>query len=154
MSFYSISTKLRDHLKANTDVNTVTMGNFNQLNLKKQSIFNLVHIEPQDCTLKESTMEFTFAISSIGIVDFNKNSVKDLIPAIFRGNNDLHDVYNTTLEVLNDLYLQCKKGSLFDDDVMVEGNPNCEPFNERFDNGLTGWTMILTFTVPQSHAIC
>jgi hypothetical protein len=37
---------------------------------------------------------------------------------------------------------------------MVDGNASCEPFAERFENYLAGWTMTLDILVPNSMTIC
>lgn len=154
MSFYRISTAIRDHLSAHPDVNVVTTGDYTQVDLNKQTIFSLAHIQPNGATLHTTTVEYTFNIIVLDLVDFNKSSVKNLEPDVYRGNDNLHDVWNTTLNVLNDLYLNAKKGDLFDLEVVVEQDPTVEPFDMRFENGLAGWAMTITFSLENGHAIC
>jgi len=99
MSFYKISTALRNRLSAHPDINVVTSGNYNQADLQKQTIFGLAHIQPNTAVIHSSTIEYTFNIIVLDLVDFNKTNVKGLDPAIYRGNDNLHDVWNTTLNV-------------------------------------------------------
>jgi hypothetical protein len=154
MSFYSITEAIRNHLSASPDINVVTTGDYNQVDLNKQTIFGLAHIQPNNATINESTIDYSFNIIVLDLVDFNKQNVKNLSPDVYRGNDNLHDVWNTMLNVLNDLYLTAKKGELFDALIDINNPPNCEPFDMRFENGLAGWSMDVTFTIPNGHAIC
>ena len=35
-----------------------------------------------------------------------------------------------------------------------DGNPTCEPFVDRFENKLAGWTMTADILIPNSMTIC
>jgi hypothetical protein len=37
---------------------------------------------------------------------------------------------------------------------MVEGTANLEPFTERFENYMAGWTMTLDIVTPNEMTIC
>ena len=154
MSFYRVMTAIRDHLSGHPDINVVTSGDYNAIDLNKQTIFSLAHIQPNAATIREATIEYTFNIIVLDVVDFNKTNVKELDPDVYRGNDNLHDVWNTTLNVLNDLYLHARKGDLFDVECVVEQEPSVEPFDMRFENGLAGWSMTITFSLENGHAIC
>jgi hypothetical protein len=45
-------------------------------------------------------------------------------------------------------------GTMWDSQVVVDGNPNCEPFVERFENNLAGWTMTFDVLIPNEVTIC
>jgi hypothetical protein len=43
---------------------------------------------------------------------------------------------------------------LWDEKFVVETDPTLEPFTERFENLLAGWTMTFDVTVPNDMTIC
>ena len=150
MSFYKIATLVRDTLSDHPDVSVVTMGDYNQVDLNKQTIFPLAHIQPSNSTINEQTIDYTFNVIALDIVDFNKDNVKDLTPDVFRGNDNLQDVWASMLNVLNDLYLRIAKSS----DYEAGESPNVDFFDMRFENGLAGCGITITITAENGHAIC
>ena len=45
-------------------------------------------------------------------------------------------------------------GNLWDQQFVVETDPTLEPFTERFENLLAGWTMTFDVVVPNDMTIC
>jgi len=84
------------------------------------------------------------------IVDENKEETTD----IFRGNDNEQDVLNTQLQVLNKLIQVLRKGVLYTDQYQLDGDANCEPFYERFENKLAGWTATFNVFVNNDITIC
>ncbi len=72
----------------------------------------------------------------------------------FLGNDNEIDVLNTQHAVLNRAYEIIKHGSLAYDLFMVEGTANLEPFTERFENYMAGWTMTFDIVTPNEMTIC
>ena len=58
------------------------------------------------------------------------------------------------LAVLNRAYQQMLHGNLWDSLFVIEENPSLEPFTERFENLLAGWTMTFDVLVPNEMSIC
>jgi hypothetical protein len=56
--------------------------------------------------------------------------------------------------VQNRLYESLRRGSLFSINFMAGGNATLEPFAERFENYLAGWTMTLDILMPNSMTVC
>jgi hypothetical protein len=148
--FYNITEKLRSHFEADPITNTVTEGSIFDVDLNKQTIFPLVHLMVNSATFEKNVVRFNVSLIAMDIVDVSKDSVTD----VFRGNTNEHDVLNTQLEVLNRAYALLLRGDLWDDKFVVDGNPNCEPFTERFENLLAGWTMTLDILIPNDVTVC
>jgi len=148
--FYSITEKLKAHFEADPITNTITEGSIFDVDLNKQTIFPLVHLMVNSATFETNVVRFNVSLIAMDIVDISKKEVTDL----FRGNNNEQDVLNTQLEVLNRAYALLLHGDLWDDKFVVDGNPNCEPFTERFENLLAGWTMTLDILIPNEVTIC
>jgi hypothetical protein len=148
--FYDLLNKLRVHFDNDPIVNSVTQGDIFQVDLNKQTIFPLTHIMVNSSTLGDNTMSFNVSILAMDIVDISKSEVID----IFQENNNELDVLNTQHAVLNRAYQQMLHGNLWDAKYVVENDPTLEPFTERFENLLAGWTMTLDIVVPNEMTIC
>jgi hypothetical protein len=148
--FYDITTKLKDHFIADPIVNTVTEGDIFEVDLNKQTIFPLVHMIVNNASFETNVVRFNISLLAMDIVDISKKATTD----VFRGNSNEQDVLNTQLEVLNRAYALMLHGNLWDDKYVVDGNPSCEPFTERFENYLAGWTMTFDVLIPNEVTIC
>lgn len=148
--FYLLTEAIENALLNDVNVNTVTTGDIYDIDLKKQSIFPLCHIIINNVTANESVLVFNVSVLSMDIVDESKEETTD----IFRGNNNEQDVLNTQLAVLNSLVQELRKGNLYNDKYQLDGNANCEPFYERFENKLAGWTATFDVFVNNDITIC
>lgn len=131
-------------------VNTVTEGDIFEVDLNKQTIFPLVHMMTNNVTFETNVVRYNLSLIAMDIVDISKMETTD----IYRGNDNQQDVLNTQLDILNRCYDQMRHGNLYDLEFVVDGNPNCEPFTERFENLLAGWTMTFDVVVPNEMTIC
>ncbi len=76
------------------------------------------------------------------IVDTSNKETSD----VFIGNDsDEHDIFNTQQAVIIRVLDSLKRGDLHRDMYQLEGEPNIEPFVDRFENRLAGWAV--TFDV-------
>ena len=148
--YYELLDKLKTHFDADVIVNTVTQGDIFKVDLSKQTIFPLVHIMVNNCTLDERTTTWNISLIAMDVVDLSKSVTTDL----FLGNDNEVDVLNTQQAVLNRAYEIIKHGSLAYDLFMVEGTANLEPFTERFENYMAGWTMTFDVVTPNEMTIC
>jgi len=150
IGFYDILNKLKIHFDNDEIVNTVTQGDIFQVDLNKQTIFPLTHIMVNSSTLSDNTQTFNVSVIAMDIVDISKTEVTDT----FQENNNELDVLNTQHHVLNRAYQQMLHGNLWDQQFVVETDPTLEPFTERFENLLAGWTMTFDVVVPNDMTIC
>jgi len=148
--FYQLTETIKNELLNNIDVNTVTTGNLSNVNLQKQNIFPLSHIIINSVVDSEQTLSFSLSILAMDIVSRSKLETTD----IFEGNNNEQDVLNTQLAVLNKLIMVLRKGTLHRDQYQLVGDPSCEPFYDRFENELAGWTANLDVVIYNDITIC
>lgn len=148
--FYLLTEAIKNQLLNDVNVNTVTTGDIFDIDISKQSIFPLSHIIINNVTTQEQVLTFNVSVLSMDIVDENKEETTD----IFRGNDNEQDVLNTQLQVLNKLIQVLRKGVLYTDQYQLDGDANCEPFYERFENKLAGWTATFNVFVNNDITIC
>jgi hypothetical protein len=148
--FYTAIDKLKTHLDNDALVNSVSEGDIFQVDLAKQTIFPLVHIMVNSCTFEVNVLRFNISLIAMDLVDISKNENTN----VYLGNDNTQDALNSTLAILNRAYDIMLHGSLAYDLFQIDGNPNCEPFTERFENLLSGWTMTFDVLVPNEMTIC
>jgi hypothetical protein len=148
--FYDIINRLRIYFDADPIVNTVTQGDIFQVDLSKQTIFPLTHIMVNSSTLSDNTMSFNISVIAMDIVDVTKSAALN----VFEDADNELDVLNTQHTVLNRFYQQMVHGNLWDEKYVIEADPTLEPFTERFENLLAGWTMTFDVVVPNEMTIC
>ena len=148
--FYNVTEQLKTALAAEPFVNTVTFGSLDDVDLNKQTIFPLSHIIVNNTTVAKSTVSYNITILAMDIVDESKEETTD----IFVGNNNEQDVLNTQLELLTRIINILQRGTLFSELYQVEGDVNCEPFVDRFENKLAGWAATFDVLIQNDMTIC
>jgi hypothetical protein len=148
---YDILDKVRDKLRDNPNVFTVTFGDISEVDLNKTTMFPLSHLTITNVTFDGSIINFTIRMLCLDIVDYNKEKYDD---DIFYGNTNLQDVYNTQLQVVNDIVQSVRRGSLFDSKIQLVGEPVATPFKDRYENELAGWGIELNVSMINDISIC
>ena len=148
---YDIVNKLKDRLRTNPNVFTVTYGDISEVDLNKTTIFPLSHLNITNVVFDGSVMNFTIQLLALDIVDYNKDApTKDVI----NGNDNLQDVYNSQLQVVNDVVEQLRRGDMFSDRLQLLEAPSAQPFKDRFENELAGWGVNIEVSIPNEISIC
>lgn len=148
--FYQITTAIKDQLYKDAFVNTVSSGDIFEIDLNKQTIFPLSHIIVNNATYNGNVWNFNISVLCMDVVDFSKTEVTDQ----FLTNDNEQDVLHTQLMVINRLLEVLRRGDLFDDGYQLTGTPNCEPFTERFENRIAGWTVTFDCLVSNEMTAC
>ena len=134
--FYSVTDKIKTLLNAEPFVNTVTFGSIDDVDLDKQSIFPLSHVIVNNAVVGTKTTTFSISILAMDLVDISNDEVTD----VFVGNDNEQDVLNTQLALLTRVINDLQRGDSYTDKYQVEADVTCEPFVDRFENKLAGWT--------------
>jgi hypothetical protein len=148
--YYYLVNTLKDYLKATTVINTVTIGDIFKVDLNKQTIFPLSHIIVNNALLGENNSTLNISILFMDLVDENKTEITD----VWDGNDNEQDVLNTQLALASRLTSALMRGSLFTNLVQVTSAPNAEPFVDRFENKIAGWTLTFDVMIPNDMTIC
>jgi hypothetical protein len=148
--FYQVTETIKDQLLQDPNCNTVSTGDIYDVNLNKQDIFPLAHIIINNVTQQEQTLVFNISIIAMDIVDQSKQETEDR----FIGNNNEQDILNTQLGVLNKVIQVLRMGTLYTDKYQLDTDVNCEPFYDRFENQLAGWTATMDIMIYNDIRIC
>jgi alpha-amylase/alpha-mannosidase (GH57 family) len=148
--YYNVTTAIKNQLELDSFVNTVTLGDIFKVDLNKQTIFPLSHIMVNNATYLNNIWQFNLSILCMDIVDVSKEETTDL----FLGNDNEQDVLNTQLAVVNRVLEVMRRGNMYNDLFELTGSPNCEPFVDRFENKIAGWTVTFDVQVANTMTIC
>ena len=147
--FYYALDIIKNQLELDNDVNVVNTGIIEDVLLKKKDIYPYSHILVNNATLNGSTWSVSYSVICMDIVDISKEQTTD----IFRGQNNVQDVLNTQFVVINRVLEVLRRGEnthLY----QLDGSPNCEPFEDRFEHGVAGWTVTFDLLIPNDMTVC
>jgi hypothetical protein len=149
---YQVLDKIKSKLRSSPNIQTVSFGDFFDIDLNKTSIFPIAHIGLGNTSIQEHKLEVGINLILLDIVDDNRDpSTEDE----FYGNNNLQDILNTLLAEANILVSDLRRGSAYDELFEVESNISAEPFLDRFENQLAGWSLNIAVSFPNNDiSIC
>ena len=150
MNYFDIIDKLKSHFESDPMINTVSQGDVFDIDLNKQTIFPLAHIIVNTATFEENVIRYNISILAMDITDVSKKESSNK----FDGNDNELWVLNSMLAVQNRCYELLRRGTLYTEKFQVDGSPSCEPFTERFENKLAGFTMTFDVLIPNDMTIC
>ena len=156
--FYQITQIIKDQLLEDINIKTVTTGDISEINLGKQDIFPLAHILINSVTIEEQVLRFNITVLAMDVVNRSKEQTKER----FKKDNNEQNILNTQLGVINKLIQVLGRGNLYtgvstlspDNPYQLDGSPSCEPFYDRFENELAGWSCNMEIIIYNDITIC
>ena len=147
---YNVLDKLKEQGLQHPQCNTVTTGNLSDVDLSKTTIFPLTHLVVDRTTIGQRTITMTLNVICMDIVDISKDNATDN----FYGNDNSQDVLNSQLNVLNNLFMQLKRGDLWNVRLTTGDDIDATPFMEKYENMLAGWEGQIQIQMPNEISIC
>ena len=149
---YDLLTAIENHFNNNEpNINTVTFGDINKVDLTKLTLFPLAHFNIDDAEFKGSTIEFTVNLMCLDIVDEGEDW-----DGSFAGANNFQDVLNTQLQSINKLIdsLRGVRGYLAEAQYVVTNEPTAELLTDEDNNMINGWGVSIDIEVPNTISGC
>ena len=149
---YQVLDKMKNKLRQSPSIQTVSFGDLFDIDLNKTDIYPIAHIGLGNTSIQEHKLEVTVSLILLDVVDDNRNSTTE---DEFYGNDNLQDILNTLLAEANILVSDLRRGSGYDELFQVESNVSAQPFLDRFENQLAGWSVEMTISFPNNDvSIC
>tara|TARA_R110002050_G_scaffold53185_4_gene121000 strand:+ start:281 stop:769 length:489 start_codon:yes stop_codon:yes gene_type:complete len=148
--YYNLIDNTYNYLIGNNNINTVTTGDILDVDLSKQSIFPLAHIIVNDVTFDEHFMTFSLNVIAMDIVDEDKKD-KQTESKPYTGLDNKHDILNSMLTVINGLQSSLRRGGMNNNNYEINDSPTATQFEDRFENLLSGWSMVLNIEIPNDE---
>lgn len=150
-SYIRILETLRDTLLANNNITTVTSGDISDIDLDKQTLFPLAHIVIGNASFDSQII--TYQVSVL-IMDIVHDDDTEKEPNIYQNDNSIY-VLNSMLNIGNHLTDDLFSGVLNDGNTFIDrSSVNAEPFSDRFENLLAGWSFNFQLTVRNNINRC
>ena len=147
-------------------ISTVSVGDIFDINLEKMEKMPLLHINPTSVTTGDSELVYNFQLFVADLVSEKEDwQVKqnELLTKLIDNKNNEQQVWNQTLEICTDFIGMLRHSSRQSlegvDDInfplyFTEDQFTIEPFQERFDNLLCGWTFTIGIKVMNDFSTC
>ncbi len=148
--YYQLTQTIREELFSSPFVNTISIGDISKVNLNKQDIFPLSHLIVNSVSVDEQVLNFNISILACDVVEQTKEETTNR----FTGEDNEQDILNTQLAVLNKVIQVLRMGTLYTDKYQLDTDVNCEPFYDRFENQLAGWTATMDIMIYNDIRIC
>jgi len=150
-SYLEIIEILRNELLLNNNITTVTVGDITEVDLDKQTIFPLAHIVVGNTSFNSTILTYDV---SVLIMDIVHDDITEGEPNIYKNDNELY-VLNTMFNIGNHLTDKLFNGSLYDGNTFVDrSSVSAQPFKDRFENLLAGWSFNFQLTVRNNIDRC
>tara|TARA_R110000868_G_scaffold98795_2_gene272021 strand:+ start:1479 stop:1940 length:462 start_codon:yes stop_codon:yes gene_type:complete len=149
---YDILTQVENHFNLDEDnINTVTFGALEKIDLNKTTMFPLAHFNISDIQYKGSVIELSINLVCLDIVDYNSNYDNS-----FAGATNLQDVLNTQSQVVNKLIdsFRSDKKHTFEGQFVLANEPSARLVSEEYENELSGWAVEIVVEVPNDISNC
>ena len=147
--YYIVTETIKAQLELDPFVNTVNTGIIEDVLLKKADMYPYSHILVNNSSYQGNTWVFNLSVICMDIVDLSKDEVTE----VFYGNDNQQDVLNTQLAVINRMLDVLQRGQNTKS-YILDGAPNCEPFIDRFEHGVAGWTVTFDIRIPNTMTVC
>jgi len=147
-------------------ITTVSVGDIYDIQLDKMEKLPLLHLNPTSVTTGDSELVYNFQIFICDLVSEKDNwqtyQAKQLTKLLDPKNNE-QQVWNQTLEICTDFIGMLRHSSRQSqagvNDInfplyFTQDQFTIEPFQERFDNLLCGWTFTIGVRVMNDFDTC
>lgn len=131
------------------NIQSVTSGDIWEIDLEKNTLFPLFHINPVNVTVALNTRTFNFQLFIMDLVEPDESNEQEVL--------------SDCLEIMNDIIAIYKHGEILysydaahgeEQRYFIDNDFTIEPFTERFDNAVTGWVMSFAITVENELNSC
>ena len=147
-------------------ISTVSVGDIFDINLEKMEKMPLLHINPTSVTTGDSELVYNFQIFVADLVSEKDNwqtyQAAQLTKLLDPKNNE-QQVWNQTLDICTDIISMLRHSAqqsllgvndINDPLYFTDDQFTIEPFQERFDNLLCGWTFTIGIKVMNDFGAC
>jgi len=131
------------------NIQSVTSGDIWEIDLEKNTLFPLFHINPVNVSVGMNTRTFNFQLFVMDLVEPDESNEQEVL--------------SDCLEIMNDIIAIYKHGEILysydaaageEQRYFIDNDFTIEPFTERFDNAVTGWVMSFAITVENELNSC
>ena len=144
MSYFKLINGIKDILRTDARVKTITEGYTTDFDAYKQNITAMAHIIVDSGTVQENLNVYSVQLWIVDIVVENNNITVEK----FLGNDNLQEVYELTDNIARRFYMKFVRDSE-GNDIYLDSLPSFEKVEEtETQNRLAGWLLSFDVGVP------
>jgi len=140
---------------------TTTTGDIWKIDLAKNTLFPLFHINPVNVTTGQSELIYNFQLFVMDAVTEKENWTEANFQSADYLSNE-QEVTSTCLQICVDIISMMRHSQwqgageldINDPVYFTDGEYTLEPFQERFDSLLTGWVFSIGILVQNDFSAC
>ena len=130
------------------NIHSVTSGDIWEIDLEKNTLYPLFHINPVNVTVGQNIRSFNFQLFIMDLVEPDGSNEQ----AVY---SDVLQICIDIIAILSNSKWQAQLQLDINAPVyFAEGNFTLEPFKERFDQSVTGWVFNIGVTVGNDFQSC
>jgi hypothetical protein len=153
--YYNILNYFRTILKNHPSIGVATYGDLTDFDTKEFPAYPVGNVLITNSEFGTNVTTYTVQLTVADKIK-NKNnessgSLNQQSIDYFKGVDDTIDIHNNTLGILNDLTSYTQRGVA---GFEIDGEINCVPFSDRFNNGLAGWVATFSLTTHNDKNRC
>ena len=126
-------------------IKTTTIGDIFEVDLV-ETTYPLMHVSTNTATFTSGQIEHSFQIVVMDLVNKDENNEEEVL-------SDMLQIIGDVLSVLLNSDFDTNYTD-FRHEIRIQENITCEPFTERFDNEVTGWTADVNIVVQFAADAC
>lgn len=152
--YYNVLDYFKTIMSNHPSITTVSQGSIGDLDYEQYPAYPLGNVSILQATWGETVSRYNIQIIIADKVK-NKNNEstgvqnKQTLP--FYKVDDTVDIHANTLSILNDLTSYTQRSV---DGFDIDGDIICEPFQDRFNNGLAGWVCTFDLVTHNDRNRC
>jgi len=152
--YYNVINYFRTIMSNHPQIEAVTQGDISDIDTENFPIYPLGNVMISTTSIGESYTDYT-----IDLIVADKQKLKDnesqgqtnRQSKPFYGDDDVVDIHANTFAIINDLTAYTAKNI---DGFEITNDISCQPFQERLDNGLAGWSATFNLRVHNDRNRC
>ena len=156
MTFYQITEAIRDTARGLGRIQGMTMGDLSEIDLRRTSLFPLLHMTVNPVERSERINTWSFTITICDKVDFSKEALEDQADP-WLGTDNRQDVISDCMLSAERIIDIMTRGDLVDTGIKANAVSSIIPFTDRMNNMLAGVEFTMTINAPNSsvsNGIC
>ncbi len=110
----------------------------------------MAHLTLENVTHNENSLTFQITMFNLDVVNISKEPSQDLV----YGNDNLIYIWTNQLFVINRLLSRLKSNFTSYEGWELDGNPQSEFIDKKFENMLAGYQTTISITLPNDISKC
>ncbi|QDP67579.1 MAG: hypothetical protein GOVbin568_18 [Prokaryotic dsDNA virus sp.] len=145
LPFSTVTRSITSIMSSAKGVNTFTQGDIFEVDLKEIT-YPLAHLSYSSANFDTGTLTYSFQLLVMDLVSKNERNEDQV----------LSDTLNTIGDIISTLRNSNAVSTIEDyrNSFRLQDSISCEPFTERFDNEVTGWSANFTIEVEFDASAC